>query len=121
LVRGLPIFYFSTDYMVKGKQRTIVYKVNSSIDFGKYKGEIVRDIIDGDIDYILWCLGFKEGFQLSEQAIELIELKTDKSLEDNVVERKKRVAELREKIKSWERGRRVQNRASKIHNRNRKR
>ena len=38
------------------------YKMGSVLDFGKYKGEKVRDIIDNDPGYILWCIANVEWF-----------------------------------------------------------
>lgn len=45
----------------------------SVLHFGKYKGSILLDIIDLDVDYLVWCLDKFEGFFVTQESAKLIE------------------------------------------------
>ena len=45
------------------------YGLYNRLDFGKYYGRYVRDVIAEDSGYIAWCLDNVEGFQLTEEAM----------------------------------------------------
>lgn len=44
------------------------YGLYQSLQFGKYKGEQVQDIIEKDPDYIRWCLDNIDWFGLTKEA-----------------------------------------------------
>ena len=44
------------------------YSLDDRIDFGKYKGDTIREIIDDDSVYIEWALSEVGGFDLDEEA-----------------------------------------------------
>ncbi|MCD8438372.1 hypothetical protein LNI90_11605 [Tenacibaculum dicentrarchi] len=49
------------------------YKLDDILNFGKYKGRTIKEIIQEDINYIVWCLIQIDDFQLSDDsAIEFI-------------------------------------------------
>jgi hypothetical protein len=45
----------------------ISYKLESPLGFGKYKGRIIKEIIEKDIGYISWCLINVERFVIEPE------------------------------------------------------
>jgi len=51
------------------------YYLYNRIDFGRrHKGELIRDIIEEDPDYLAWCLDNIDGFVLGEDAEKELEV-----------------------------------------------
>ena len=50
---------------------------NSVMPFGKYKGQLVGDIIRDDPSYLLWCIG-NLSFEIDEECQELLEFSKEK-------------------------------------------
>ncbi len=53
-----------------------IYSLKAPLNFGKYKGDTVQEIINNDPDYLAWAIDEIEGFELDEEA----ELKMEYSL-----------------------------------------
>ena len=51
--------------MAKRKKK---YSLFDQIDFGKYKGVCIRDLIDRDLGYIQWCVEEKNIFEMNHEA-----------------------------------------------------
>jgi len=49
-----------------------IYKINSKLDFGKYRGYTIYDILSKDPSYLQWCTRKVAFFMLSEDAFELL-------------------------------------------------
>jgi hypothetical protein len=45
------------------------YKLETVFDFGKYKGKTTKEIINEDINYIVWCLIQIDDFYFDDCAI----------------------------------------------------
>lgn len=45
------------------------YKLNTIYNFGKYKGKSIKQVIDDDINYVVWCLTDIPEFRLNDDAI----------------------------------------------------
>jgi len=50
-----------------------ILKLNHKMTFGKYKGEVLIDVINKDPQYIIWCAGNIEGFYLHPECKEDLE------------------------------------------------
>ena len=50
---------------------------NSVMPFGKYKGQLVGDIIRDDPNYLLWCID-NLSFEIDEECQELLEFSKEK-------------------------------------------
>lgn len=44
------------------------YSLTDKLDFGKYKGWILRDVIVKDLNYIKWCIEKNENFEMIHDA-----------------------------------------------------
>lgn len=53
--------------------RGIPYGLYNMIDFGKHEGRHIRQIIQDDPDYLVWCLENVSGFELTDEADEVLE------------------------------------------------
>ena len=42
-------------------------EVTSLFTFGKYKGELVQDVINKDACYVEWCINNVDGFVMSKE------------------------------------------------------
>ena len=51
--------------MAKRKKK---YSLVDQIDFGKYKGMCIRNLIDRDFGYIQWCVEEKNIFEMDQEA-----------------------------------------------------
>ena len=51
--------------MAKRKKK---YSLVDRIDFGKYNGLSLRDLIDMDLSYIQWCVEEKNIFEMNQEA-----------------------------------------------------
>lgn len=45
------------------------YELNTIYDFGKYKGKSLKQVIEDDINYVVWCLTDIPDFKLNNDAI----------------------------------------------------
>lgn len=45
------------------------YNLNTVFKFGKYKGKTLKQVIDEDINYVVWCLSDINEFRLDNDAI----------------------------------------------------
>lgn len=45
-----------------------VYGLNSVLEFGKYKGQTIKQVLEQNVDYITWCLENINHFALDEEA-----------------------------------------------------
>ena len=52
------------------KQKVYKYDLDDLLTFGKYKNEIIEDIIDLDPKYIEWALKDVSWFGLTDEALE---------------------------------------------------
>ena len=50
-----------------------VYELDTQVQFGKYRGERLENIIRVDPGYVLYLRRTSKGFPLSEEALELLE------------------------------------------------
>lgn len=50
-----------------------IYLMQDKLDFGKYKDEHVEEVIVDDPKYIAWCIDEIDGFELDEEAMQLLE------------------------------------------------
>lgn len=48
------------------------YAPHSILSFGKYKGSVHAEIIDLDIEYLLWCLTDFAGYGVTKESAEMI-------------------------------------------------
>lgn len=51
-----------------------MYNLKTRLDFGKYKGDTVDDVITNDPQYLEWCLENVDGFCLTKSAKHELEL-----------------------------------------------
>ncbi len=51
-----------------------IFKLDSNLTFGKYKGKTIQDVINDDPDYIAWAADTIEWFDLDEEAIEAVDI-----------------------------------------------
>jgi hypothetical protein len=54
------------------------YKLTNKIQFGKYKGDTIAEILAKVPQYIEWCLDEVKGFSLDDKAYEVYEEAIDK-------------------------------------------
>ncbi len=54
------------------------YHFTDSLDFGKYKGKTILEIMDFDSDYLNWCLIHRERFLFDANFLEYEEVKEKK-------------------------------------------
>ncbi len=52
---------------------TGIWMVNDVLSFGKHKGETLDEVIVEDPKYIAWCTDEIDGFELDEEAMQLLE------------------------------------------------
>jgi hypothetical protein len=45
------------------------FDLNTVFKFGKYKGKTLKQVIDEDINYVVWCLSDINEFRLDNDAI----------------------------------------------------
>ena len=51
-----------------------VFKLETKLNFGKYKGETIQEIIDdGNAEYLEWCMDNIEWFELDDNAGKLVD------------------------------------------------
>ena len=48
--------------------------LNDTLTFGKYKGDVIQDVIKDDPDYLAWACDEIEWFDLDEEAVEALEI-----------------------------------------------
>jgi len=62
------------------------YKLNQKLNFGKYKSKTIKEIINNDINYIIWCIKNIENFNLDhESIIEFINNKEKIAVNNNLI------------------------------------
>lgn len=49
------------------------YELVDRYTFGKFKGEILEDVIRAEPTYVVWCIREVEGFCLAPAALELLQ------------------------------------------------
>lgn len=49
-------------------KRKKIYSLVDRIDFGKYKGLCLKDLIDKDLKYVQWCTKEKNIFEMDQEA-----------------------------------------------------
>ena len=45
-----------------------IFGLNSKLTFGKHQGKLVKDVIESNASYILWCIESIQWFELDEEA-----------------------------------------------------
>lgn len=50
-----------------------IYKPDDTLTFGKHEGEKLEDVIVDDPTYVAWCCDEIDGFELDEEAAQLLE------------------------------------------------
>ena len=50
---------------LKAKYEDKVYGITTTLDFGKYKGYTVGNILELDPDYLIWAMGAVKEFKLT--------------------------------------------------------
>jgi len=64
----------------------LIYKelgLGDVLEFGKYAGTAIEDILNDDHDYIQWCLDNIKGFVLDSDAQDALELMQNEYQEDD--------------------------------------
>jgi hypothetical protein len=44
----------------------VIYDLDTPLQFGKYRGTTVEDVLDSDPAYLLWCLENVERFEVDK-------------------------------------------------------
>jgi uncharacterized protein (DUF3820 family) len=52
-----------------GYNSGVVIYLDTCLEFGKYQGEVVQDILDDDPDYIQWLI---DNFDVDEEVIDAL-------------------------------------------------
>jgi hypothetical protein len=52
----------------------MIYKKNDTLNFGKYKGILLSQLVDRDLGYICWCITNIKEFVLDKEMIYLIKI-----------------------------------------------
>ncbi len=47
----------------------VAYRLNDKLGFGRHQNDTIRQVIDGDPDYIVWALNTLNTFELDDEAI----------------------------------------------------
>jgi len=57
---------------LKAKYEDKVYGITTTLDFGKYKGYTVGNILELDPDYLIWAMGAVKEFKLTYSTKQLL-------------------------------------------------
>lgn len=67
----MPETFFNVQQKVRPRLK--IYAEDDFLDFGKYKGMTIKEVIDDDPEYLVWCLDNVNFFDVSENVLQLIE------------------------------------------------
>ena len=55
----------------------MAYRLIDKLNFGKHKGETIKQVCEDDPTYIEWCLNAIDSFELDDKAMEFYENEID--------------------------------------------
>lgn len=77
LERNVEISTFVRLALRAMKKAPLVHGLHDRINFGKYRGEPIADIIKIDPRYVAWVAGNVDHFKLTDEAMELLQSMLD--------------------------------------------